>query len=165
MRDSFLAVTLALTLGACGGDGLGPTAPAATTTSGALSEARGAAGGPDVAALDRPFEFTNNYVIAGFDPCNGVPDTVTIVETCKASVYSLEMQVFTCKQAYSTDPGGYVGHGTGNFVSNGHVVVQRYGVVLKNDTGHRARLQYRWVYNVSDGVPRLDEFKNTCLGR
>jgi hypothetical protein len=165
MRFSSFAVGMALLLASCGGDGVAPSSPVLTEALVSPSGPAFSSGGADVVATDRPFEFTNNYVIDGFDPCNGVPDTLTVVETCKANVYSLERQVFTCKLDYTTDPGGYVGHGTGNFVSNGHVVVQKFGVTLSNEAGDRIRLQYRWVYNVSAGAPRLDEFKLTCLGR
>jgi hypothetical protein len=114
------------------------------------------------AAADRPTQFPILDVFPDVNPCTGNAMTVTFVGT--AYVHFHDGRVVARAQRTITTSDGFVGHGTDNFVDNGHVLMSRLTDIMTNASGDRFRARGVLVIDVSTGTVRVERFELTCLG-
>lgn len=106
-----------------------------------------------------PFEFTFPDV----NPCTGLIHTVTIAGTTFFHSHD-GRTVAHSERTITTDPTGFVGHGTDSFVENGQVLMFRLTDILTNPAGDRIRARVVFVVDFSTDTVRVDKGELTCLG-
>jgi hypothetical protein len=72
--------------------------------------------------------------------------------------------VVITERTITTDPTGFVGHGTDSFVDNGQVVRVSLTDILTNPAGDRIRARFVFVLDLSTDTVRVEKGEVTCLG-
>jgi hypothetical protein len=97
------------------------------------------------------------------NPCTGLIHTVTIAGT--EFVHSHDGRIVAhLKRTITTDPTGFVGHGSESFVDNGQVVRDTLTDILTNPAGDRIRAHFVFVLDLSTDTVRVEKGEVTCLG-
>jgi hypothetical protein len=122
----------------------------------ALGFAPPAAADPPTA---EPFEFTFPDV----NPCTGLIHTVTIAGTTFFHSHDGRI-VARSERTITTDPTGFVGHGTDSLVDNGQVFKFTHTDILTNPAGDRIRARVVFVVDFSTETVRVDKGELICLG-
>ena len=111
------------------------------------------------AAADPPTESSFEDV----NPCTGLIHTVTITFTIFEHSHDGRI-VQHVKRTITTDPTGFVGHGSESFVDNGQIVRDSFTDILTNPAGDRIRAHGVFVVDLSTDTVRVGNFELTCLG-
>jgi hypothetical protein len=115
------------------------------------------------AAADPPAAMPFEVTFSDVNPCTGLMHTVTITGT--EFVHSHDGRVVVYGQrTITTDPTGFVGHGTDAFLGNGQVFKFTSTDVLTDPVGDRIRARTVLVLDLSTGTVRVDKDELTCLG-
>jgi hypothetical protein len=115
------------------------------------------------AAADAPTAMPFEFTFPDVNPCTGLIHTVTIAGT--TFVHSHDGRVVGySERTITTDPTGFVGHGTDSFVENGQVFKFRHTDILANPTGDRIRASLVIVVDLSTETVRVERGELTCLG-
>lgn len=116
-----------------------------------------------VAAADPPEQISVIDTFVDLNPCTGLDHSVTIANTITEHTHGGRV-VAHARRTITTEPTGFVGHGTASFVDNGHVEKFTFTDVLSNSAGHRIRARSVVVVDLSTGTFRVDRSELTCLG-
>jgi hypothetical protein len=115
------------------------------------------------AAADPPTTMPFKVTFDDVNPCTGLVHTVTIAGT--EFVHSHDGRVVVHSQrTITTDPTGFVGHGTDDFLDNGQVFKFTSTDVLTNPAGDRIRARTVLVLDLSTETLRVGMGEVTCLG-
>jgi hypothetical protein len=106
-----------------------------------------------------PFEVTFDDV----NPCSGLMHTVTIAGTEFVHFHDGRIVVYS-QRTITTDPTGFVGHGTDSFLDNGQVFKFTSTDILTNPAGDRIRARTVFVLDLSTETVSVDKGELTCLG-
>jgi hypothetical protein len=115
------------------------------------------------AAADPPTEGSFVDTFEDVNPCTGLMHTVTITGTVFEHSHDGRVVVHV-KRTITTDPTGFVGHGTESFVDNGQVARGSLTDILTNPAGDRIRAHGVFVLDISTDTVRVGNFELTCLG-
>jgi hypothetical protein len=115
------------------------------------------------AAADPPTESSFVDTFEDVNPCTGLIHTVTITGTVFEHSHDGRI-VAHVKRTITTDPTGFVGHGSESFVDNGQVARGSFTDILTNPAGDRIRAHGVFVVDLSTDTVRFDRFELTCLG-
>jgi hypothetical protein len=115
------------------------------------------------AAADPPTAMPFELTFPDVNPCTGLIHTVTIAGT--TFVHSHDGRVVGhSERTITTDPTGFVGHGTDSFVDNGQIFKFRLTDILTNPAGDRIRARFVIVVDLSTETVRVEKGELTCLG-
>jgi hypothetical protein len=115
------------------------------------------------AAADPPTAMPFEVTFADVNPCTGLLHTVTIAGT--EFVHSHDGRIVVYGQrTITTDPTGFVGHGTDAFLDNGQIFKFTSTDVLTNPAGDRIRARTVLVLDLSAETVTVDKGELTCLG-
>jgi hypothetical protein len=115
------------------------------------------------AAADPPTEESFEGTFEDVNPCTGLIHTVTIAGT--AFFHSHDGRVVgRAERTITTEPTGFVGHGTESFVDNGHIFRDALTDILTNPAGDRIRAHFVVVVDLSTDTVRVEKGEVTCLG-
>jgi hypothetical protein len=115
------------------------------------------------AAADPPTEGSFEFSFEDVNPCTGLMHTVTIATTFFEHSHDGRIVVHV-KRPITTDPTGFVGHGTESVVDNGQIVMDSFTDILTNPAGDRIRAHGVFVLDISTETVRVGNFELTCLG-
>ena len=115
------------------------------------------------AAADPPTESSFEETFEDVNPCTGLIHTVTITFTIFEHSHDGRI-VQHVKRTITTDPTGFVGHGSESFVDNGQIVRDSFTDILTNPAGDRIRAHGVFVVDLSTETVRVGNFELTCLG-
>jgi len=115
------------------------------------------------AAADPPTAEPFEFVFLDVNPCTGDIHMVTIAGTSFVHDHDGRI-VGHSERTITTSPDGFVGHGTDSFVNNGQVDVFRFTDIIANASGDRFRARGVFVFDISTGTQRVENFELTCLG-
>jgi hypothetical protein len=115
------------------------------------------------AAADPPTEGSFEETFEDVNPCTGLIHEVTIAGTFFEHSHDGRIVVHA-KRTITTDPTGFVGHGTDSFVDNGQVVRASLTDILTNPAGDRIRARFVFVLDLSTDTVRVEKGELTCLG-
>jgi hypothetical protein len=115
------------------------------------------------AAADPPTEGSFEETFEDVNPCTGLIHEVTIAGTFFEHSHDGRIVVHA-KRTITTDPTGFVGHGTDSFVDNGQVVRASLTDILTNPAGDRIRARFVFVLDLSTDTVRVEKGEVTCLG-
>jgi hypothetical protein len=115
------------------------------------------------AAADPPTAMPFEVTFADVNPCSGLMHTVTIAGTEFVHSHDGRILIYS-KRTITTDPTGFVGHGTDTFVVNGQVAKYTMTDILTNPDGDRIRARTVFVLDLSTETVSVDKFEVTCLG-
>jgi hypothetical protein len=115
------------------------------------------------AAADPPTEGSFEETFEDVNPCTGLIHEVTITGTFFEHSHDGRIVVHA-KRTITTDPTGFVGHGTDSFVDNGQVVRVSLTDILTNPAGDRIRARFVFVLDLSTDTVRVEKGEVTCLG-
>ena len=115
------------------------------------------------AAADPPTESSFVDTFEDVNPCTGLMHTVTIAGTVFEHSHDGRI-VAHVERTITTDPTGFVGHGSESFVDNGQVVRDSFTDILTNPAGDRIRAHGVFVVDLSTDTVRVGNFELTCLG-
>jgi hypothetical protein len=115
------------------------------------------------AAADPPTEGSFEDTFEDVNPCTGLIHEVTITGTFFEHSHDGRIVVIT-ERSITTDPTGFVGHGTDSFVDNGQVVRVSLTDILTNPAGDRIRARFVFVLDLSTDTVRVEKGEVTCLG-
>jgi hypothetical protein len=115
------------------------------------------------AAADPPTAIPFEETFEDVNPCTGLTHTVTITGTIFEHSHDGRIVVIT-ERTITTDPTGFVGHGTDSFVANGQVEKASLTDILVNPAGDRIRAHFVGVLDLSTDTVRVENGEVTCLG-
>ena len=115
------------------------------------------------AAADPPTAIPFEFSFEDVNPCTGLIHEVTIAGTEFVHLHDGRL-VSLRKRTITTDPTGFVGHGTETFIDNGQVAKVSFTDILTNPAGDRIRAHGVFVVDISTETVRVDRFELTCLG-
>lgn len=115
------------------------------------------------AAADPPTQFSDSVTFVDVNPCTGLNHTVTIAVTGSEHLHDGRL-VGHATRTITTDPTGFVGHGTESFVDNGQIFRYRLTDILTNPDGDRIRARFVIVIDLSTETVRVEKGELTCLG-
>jgi hypothetical protein len=115
------------------------------------------------AAADPPTETSFTFSFEDVNPCTGLIHTVTFTLTIFAHSHDGRI-VEHVQRTITTDPTGFVGHGSESFVDNGQVVKDTLTDILTNPEGDRIRAHFVFVLDLSTDTVRVEKGELTCLG-
>jgi hypothetical protein len=115
------------------------------------------------AAADPPTEGSIEETFEDVNPCTGLIHEVTFTGTFFEHSHDGRIVVHA-KRTITTDPTGFVGHGTDSFVDNGQVVRASLTDILTNPAGDRIRAHFVFVLDLSTDTVRVEKGELTCLG-
>lgn len=117
-----------------------------------------------VAAADPPEQFSVVDTFVDVNPCTGLDHTVTIANTISEHSHGGRVVVHE-RRTITTEPTGFVGHGTASFVDNGQIAKYTSTDILSNSAGARIRARNVFVVDLSTETIRVGRSELTCLGR
>jgi hypothetical protein len=115
------------------------------------------------AAADPPTQFSDSVTFVDVNPCTGLDHAVTIAVTVFEHFHDGRV-VGHAKRTITTDPTGFVGHGTDSVVDNGQIFKFRLTDILTNPDGDRIRARFVIVIDLSTETVRVEKGELTCLG-
>jgi hypothetical protein len=115
------------------------------------------------AAADPPTESSFEETFEDVNPCTGLIHTVTITSTIFEHSHD-GRTVAHLERTITTDPTGFVGHGSESFVDNGQIVKDTVTDILTNPAGDRIRARFTFVLDLSTDTVRVEKGELTCLG-
>jgi hypothetical protein len=115
------------------------------------------------AAADPPTQFSDSVTFVDVNPCTGLNHTVTIAVTGFEHFHDGRL-VAHATRTITTDPTGFVGHGTESFVDNGQTFRYRLTDILRNPDGDRIRARFVIVIDLSSELVRVEKGELACLG-
>jgi hypothetical protein len=115
------------------------------------------------AAADAPTEIPFEDVFVDVNPCTGLDHTVTITGTIFEHSHDGRVNGHT-QRTITTDPTGFVGHGTDSLVDNGRVFRFTLNDVLMSPSGDRIRVQLVLVVDLSTDTVRVEKRMFACFG-
>jgi hypothetical protein len=118
---------------------------------------------PVPAAADPPTETTAVQQFLDVNPCTGLEHTVTINLTISEHFHDGRV-VGHAKRTITTDPTGFVGHGTDSLVDNERIFKFRLTDILTSPSGDRIRARFLLVIDQSTETIRVEKGEVTCLG-
>jgi hypothetical protein len=115
------------------------------------------------AAADPPTTESFEGTFDDVNPCTGLIHTVTISGTAYFHSHD-DRVVGRAERTITTDPTGFVGHGTESFVDNGQVFRDSLTDILTSPDGDRIRAHFVVVVDLSTDTVRVEKGEVTCLG-
>jgi hypothetical protein len=115
------------------------------------------------AAADAPTQVSDSVTFVDVNPCTGLNHTVTIAVTGFEHSHDGRL-VYRESRTITTQPTGFVGHGTVSIVDNGQIFRGSLTDILKNPDGDRIRVRFVIVTDLSSGTVRVEKGGMTCLG-
>jgi hypothetical protein len=115
------------------------------------------------AAANPPTEDVVVDVFEDVNPCTGEVHTVTIVNRVSFHEHDGRF-VGQIDATITTDPTGFVGHGTNTFVFTEHVDMFRLTHILTSPSGDRIQARFVFVADPETGTVRVEKGGPTCLG-
>jgi ABC-type phosphate transport system substrate-binding protein len=115
------------------------------------------------AAANPPTAISWTFTFDDVNPCTGDMHTITIDGT--TFVYEQDGSVVArSERTITTNPTGFVGHGTDTDVLNSQVEMVRTADLLTNSAGQRIMVRGVLVVDLSTGAVKVFKGDLTCLG-
>ena len=114
------------------------------------------------AAAHPRFEVNDAFTLTDTDPCTGLEHDVSFELTFLVHDHGGVVSARGVRTLSTT--AGYTGGGTSSYVFNGQVEMFRANDLLVDGAGNRIMARGLFVFDLSSGDVRIDEFTLTCVG-